>query len=248
MCGGSRCGGLLFELPRNPRQLLPRPIRRSGKCFSDAGKCCLRSNQTAAPWPFASARWFRPAQRRWQKHHPRWYCKSKIQSCWAWALSFKVVRACLEQLPTSVQLLLQFFKYHGCLNTVTAHQALASAAGSRNRVQAIPLCGLLIDDFLQFRQIAGAGSDKFFFQNDLQHNVVVVIAGCPGKCGLLLKYVKNAHNENLLFYTAAAVCCNFRHRPTALPSMVIPSIFGSHAIFLFKSPCLFNKRNVFTFR
>ena len=30
--------------------------------------------------------------------------------------------------------------------------------------------------------------------------------------------------------------------------MVVPSIFGLHAIFLLKSPCLFNKRNVFTFR
>lgn len=45
-------------------------------------------------------------------------------------------------------------------------------------MQAVSLGGLLVDDVLQFRQVAGAGSDKFFFQNDLQHNVVVVIAGC----------------------------------------------------------------------
>lgn len=147
-----------------------------------------------------------------------------------------------------LQLSLQFFKYHSCLDTVATHQAFAAAAGSRNRVQAIPLCGLLIDDIFQFRQIAGAGSDKFFFQDDLQHNIMLVIAGCPGKCGFLLKCVKNAHNKYLLFYTAAAVCYNFLHRPTALPSIEILSSLGSLTIFLLKSPCLFNKRNVFTFR
>ena len=71
-------------------------------------------------------------------------------------------------------------------------------------MQAVSLGGLLVDDVLQFRQVAGAGADKFFFQDDLQHNIVVIIAGCLRDGRLLLKRVKNAHDKYLLFFTAEA--------------------------------------------
>lgn len=43
-------------------------------------------------------------------------------------------------------------------------------------MQAVSLGCLFVDDFLQFCQIAGTCADKFFFQGNLQHNILVADA------------------------------------------------------------------------
>lgn len=66
-------------------------------------------------------------------------------------------------------------------------------------MQAVSLGCLFVDDFLQFCQIAGTCADKFFFQGNLQHNILVADAGSPGERRFLLNSVKNAHDNTSCF-------------------------------------------------
>lgn len=67
-------------------------------------------------------------------------------------------------------------------------------------MQAVSLGCLFVDDFLQFCQIAGTCANKFFFQGNLQHNILVADARSLGERRFLLNSVKNAHDKYLLLF------------------------------------------------
>lgn len=66
-------------------------------------------------------------------------------------------------------------------------------------MQPVAFFGLLIDDVLQLRQVAGTGANKFFLERDLQDHIEPVLAGGGGKRPALFKLLISPIGLFLLF-------------------------------------------------